>query len=62
MEGYVPISGEIQLYPSRVIACVIDARDKASTVASLALAWTALQYFATPIVATSRAWGSAEYN
>ena len=30
--------------------------------ASLALAWTALQCFATLIVATNRAWGSAVYN
>jgi len=62
MEGYVPISGEMQLYVSSAIAGVINARDKASTVASLALAWTALQCFATLIVATNRAWGSAVYN
>jgi uncharacterized BrkB/YihY/UPF0761 family membrane protein len=58
MQGYVPISGEMQQYISSAIAGVINARDKASTVASLALAWTALQCFATLIVATNRAWGS----
>ncbi len=62
MEGYVPISGEMQQYISGAIAGVINARDKASTVASLALAWTALQCFATLIVATNRAWGSTVYN
>ncbi len=62
MEGYVPISGEMQQYISSAIAGVINARDKASTVASLALAWTALQCFATLIVATNRAWASAVYN
>jgi len=62
MEGYVPISGEMQQYISSAIAGVINARDKASTVASLALAWTALQCFATLIVATNRAWGSVVYN
>ncbi len=62
MEGYVPISGEMQQYISSAIAGVINARDKASTVASLALAWTALQCFATLIVATNRAWGSTVYN
>jgi len=62
MEGYVPISGEMQQYIFSAIAGVINARDKASTVASLALAWTALQCFATLIVAINRAWGSAVYN
>jgi YihY family inner membrane protein len=62
MEGYVPISGEMQQYISSAIAGVINARDKASTVASLALAWTAFQCFATLIVATNRAWGSTSYN
>jgi len=62
MEGYVPISGEMQQYIFSAIAGVINARDKASMFASLALAWTALQCFATLIVATNRAWGSAVYN
>ena len=62
MEGYVPISGEMQQYVSSAIAGVINARDKASTVASLALAWTALQCFTSLIVANNRAWGSVAYN
>jgi Ca2+-transporting ATPase len=62
MEGYVPISGEMQQYIFSAIAGVINARDKASMFASLALAWTALQCFATLIVAINRAWGSAVYN
>ena len=62
MEGYVPISGEMQQYIFSAIAGVINTRDKASTVASLALAWTALQCFATLIVATNRAWGSTAHN
>ena len=62
MQGYVPISGEMQQYISSAITGVINARDKASTVASFALAWTALQCFATLIVATNRAWDSVVYN
>ena len=62
LEGYIPMGGEMQQSVASAIADVITARDKASTVASLALAWTALQCFATLIVATNRAWGSTAYN
>ena len=62
MESYVPISGEMQRYIFDVISGVITSREKASTFASLALAWTAIQCFTTLIVATNRAWGSALYN
>jgi len=58
VESYVPISGEMQLYIFDVIAAVIHSREKASTVALLALAWTAIQCFVTLIVATNRAWGT----
>ncbi len=62
MEGYVPISGEMQLYIFNVISGVINSREQASTVAILALAWTAIQCFTTLIVATNRAWGTEVYN
>jgi len=62
MESYVPISGEMQYYIFNVISGVIISREKASTVASLALAWTAIQCFTTLIIATNRAWGSTLYN
>lgn len=62
LEGYIPMGGEMQQSVASAIAGVITARDKARTVASLALAWTAFQCFATLIVATNRAWGSTAYN
>ena len=62
MESYVPISGEMQLYIFNAISGVINSREQASTVAILALAWTAIQCFTTLIVATNRAWGTEVYN
>jgi YihY family inner membrane protein len=62
MEGYVPISGEMQRYIFDTIAGVIKAREQAGAVAFLILVWAALQCFTTLICATNRAWGTAVYN
>ena len=62
IESYVPISGEMQRYIFDVISGVINSREKAGTVASLALAWTSIQCFTTLIVATNRAWNSEMYS
>lgn len=62
IEMYVPISGEMQDYIFNAISGVIISRDKASTLASLVLLWTAIQCFTTLIVATNRAWGTEVYN
>ena len=62
MEGYVPISGEMQRLIFDAIAGVIKAREQAGAVACLLLAWAALQCFTTLICATNRAWGTAVYN
>jgi Ca2+-transporting ATPase len=62
IESYVPISGEMQRYIFDVISGVINSREKAGTVASLALAWTTLQCFTSLIVATNHVWNSEMYN
>lgn len=62
IESYVPINGEMQIYIFTAISGVINSREKATTIASLILIWTAIQCFTTLIVATNRAWGSEVYN
>jgi Ca2+-transporting ATPase len=62
MEGYFPISGEMQHLIFNGIAGVINSREQAGLVALLALVWTAIQCFTTLIVATNRAWGAEVYN
>jgi len=62
VEGYVPISGEMQRQIFDTIAGVIKARQQASAVALLILVWAALQCFTTFICATNRAWGTTVYN
>lgn len=62
MEGYVPISGEMQRYIFDSITGVIQAREQAGAVALLVLVWTALYCFTTLICATNRAWGTAVYS
>ncbi|MGB3226001.1 MAG: YihY/virulence factor BrkB family protein [Desulforhopalus sp.] len=62
IESFVPITGEMQDYIFTVISGVINSREKATTIASLVLVWTAIQCFTTLIVATNRAWGSEVYN
>jgi Ca2+-transporting ATPase len=62
LEGYVPISGEMQRQIVGTIAGVVNARERAGTVALLILVWAALQCFRTLICATNRAWGIAGYN
>jgi YihY family inner membrane protein len=62
MEGYVPISGEMQRHVFDTLAGVIQAREQAGAVAFLILVWAALQCFTTLICATNRAWGTAVHN
>ena len=62
MEGYVPISGEMQRHIFDTIAGVIKAREQAGVVALLILVWASLQCFTTLVCATNRAWGTAVYN
>jgi Ca2+-transporting ATPase len=62
MEGYVPISGEMQRQIFHTIAGVIKAREQASAVVCLILVWAALQCFTTLICATNRAWGTTGHN
>jgi Ca2+-transporting ATPase len=62
MEGYVPISGEMQRHIFDTLAGVTKAREQAGAVALLILVWVALQCFTTLICATNRAWGTAVYN
>jgi Ca2+-transporting ATPase len=61
MEGYVPISGEMQSHIFDTIGGVVKARGQAGAVAFLILAWVALQCFTTLICASNRAWGTALY-
>jgi len=62
LEGYVPISGEMQRQIFDTLAGVIKAREQAGAVALLILVWVALQCFTTLICATNRAWGTEVYN
>jgi YihY family inner membrane protein len=62
IEGYVPISGEMQRHVFRTIAGVITARKQAGAVAFPILVWVALQCFTTLIRATNRAWDIAAQN
>ena len=62
MEGFVPISGEMQRYIFATIAGVIKARGQAGAVAFLILIWAAIQCFTTLIYATNRAWDTEGYN
>src|SRR5258708_7563176 len=52
MEGYVPITGEMQHQIFDTIAGVIKAREKAGAVALLVLVWAGLQCFTTLICAS----------
>ena len=62
VETYIPITGEMQSYIFDTISGVVSARGQASAVAVLMLVWSALQFFATLIVATNEAWGVQAYN
>jgi len=57
IEGYIPITGDVQKYVFSTIAGVIDARGQAGSFAFLILVWVALQCFITLISATNRAYG-----
>lgn len=58
IEGFIPLSGEMQDYIFNTIASVMKTRGQASVVASLILVWVTLQCFSTLIHATNRAWGT----
>ncbi len=62
IEGYIPISGEMQHYIFDTITGVIEARGQASVVAFLLLGWAAMQFFNALISSTNRAWGVKAYN
>jgi Ca2+-transporting ATPase len=56
MEKYVPISGEMRNYIFDTISGVVKARGQAGMVAFLMLLWVAIQFLATLVQATNRAW------
>jgi Ca2+-transporting ATPase len=62
MEGYVPMSGEMHRRVASTLAGVINARGQAGGVALLILVWVAHRCFTTLVCATTRAWGTADYN
>lgn len=62
IEGYIPLSGEMQAYIFSTIAGVMKTRGEASVVASLILVWVSIQCFSTLIQATNRAWGTEVQN
>lgn len=62
VESYIPISGEMQTYIFDTIGGVVKERGPAGAVASLILAWVALQCFTTLICATNRAWNIPVHN
>ena len=62
IEGFIPLSGEMQDYIFSTIASVMKTRGQASVVASLILVWVTLQCFTTLINATNRAWGTEAPN
>ena len=62
LEGYFPISGEMQHNIFDTITGVIRARGQASVVAFLMLGWAAIQFFNALISSTNRAWGVKAYN
>lgn len=62
IEGYVPLSLEMQRTIFDTIAGVITAREQAGIVALLLLLWTAVQCFTTLICTTNNAWGTEVSN
>ncbi len=61
LEGYVPLSGEMQGHIFDTVGGVIKARDQAGLVALILLIWVGLQCFITLIRATNRAWDTEGY-
>ncbi|OIO10102.1 MAG: hypothetical protein AUJ52_05035 [Elusimicrobia bacterium CG1_02_63_36] len=61
-ESYVPISGKMLRTVFDVIDGVIKNRGQAGAIASVILVWTAIQCYATLILATNRAWDIAAKN
>ncbi len=58
IEGFIPLSGEMQYFIFDTIAGVMKTRGQASAVASVILLCVTLQCFTTLIHATNRAWGT----
>jgi YihY family inner membrane protein len=61
LEGYVPLSGEMQGHIFDTVAGVIKTREQAGLVALVILIWVGLQCFITLISATNRAWETTGY-
>jgi YihY family inner membrane protein len=61
LEGYVPLSGEMQGHIFDTVGGVIEAREQAGLVALVILIWVGLQCFITLIRATNRAWDTEGY-
>jgi YihY family inner membrane protein len=62
VEKYMPLSGEMHGHIVGTLAGVINARGQAGVIAFLILVWVAHRCFTTLICATTRAWGTADYN
>jgi Ca2+-transporting ATPase len=62
VEGYVPISGDMQSYIFDTIAGVVYSRGQAGAVALVLLVWGAMQCFTTLISGTNRAWDNSQYS
>lgn len=61
LEGYVPLSVEMQGHIFATVAEVIKTREQAGLVALVILIWVGLQCFITLIRATNRAWETTGY-
>ena len=61
LEGYVPLSGEMQGHIVDTVGGVIEAREQAGLMALVILIWVGLQCFITLIRATNRAWDTEGY-
>ncbi|WAK00511.1 Na+/H+ antiporter NhaA [Methylobacter sp. YRD-M1] len=58
IETYIPITGEKQSYIFDTMTSIVTTREQTGVVALLMLGWAAMQFFATLICATNRAWGA----
>lgn len=62
VEGYLPISSELQRHIYNSIGGVISSGKEAGGVALVMLTWVAIQGFTTLINTTNRAWGTDPHN
>jgi YihY family inner membrane protein len=58
IETYVPITGDNRSYVFDTMTSIVTTREQTGVVALLMLGWAAMQFFATLICATNRAWGA----